>query len=56
MIESYLELIATSARVTHDHEIQVAIQVAADHSRERHARFEQTDAFTFTLPLARGLR
>ncbi len=55
MIESYPEPIATNARVSHD-EILIAIQVAADHGRERRARFEQADAFTFTLPLCRGPR
>lgn len=33
MIDSYLELIATTTRVSHEHEILVALQVDAQHSR-----------------------
>src|SRR5207245_4584627 len=35
MIESYLELIGTTARVTHEHEILVAVQVDARRVRDR---------------------
>jgi hypothetical protein len=35
MIESYLELIGNGARVAHDHEILVAVQVDAGRARER---------------------
>ena len=38
MIESYLELIGTTARVTQEHEILLAVQVdAAPRARPRHA-------------------
>ncbi len=49
MIESYLELIGTTARVSQEHEILVAVQVDARRVRERgsgvvmHALVEQTE-------------
>jgi hypothetical protein len=58
MIESYLELISTSARVTQEHEILVAIQVDARRVRERgsgavmRALVEQTEHVAHAIEAA----
>jgi hypothetical protein len=49
MVESYLELIGTTARVSHEHEILIAVQIDARRVRDRgqtavaHALIEQTE-------------
>ena len=44
MIESYLELIGSSARVTQEHEILLAVQIDARRVRERGRRGRDSDA------------
>jgi Putative type VII ESX secretion system translocon, EccE len=55
MIESYLELIGTTARVTQEHEILVAVQVDARRVRERGADSVTRALVEETERLAQGL-
>jgi hypothetical protein len=55
MIESYLELLGTSARVTQEHEILVAVQVDSRRVRERGARAVVNSLVEHAERIARGL-
>jgi len=55
MIESYLELIGTTARVTQEHEILVAVQVDARRVRERGAESVTRALVEETERVAQGL-
>jgi hypothetical protein len=54
IIESYLELISGTARITNEHEVLVAVQVDASRIRERGRRVEQV-LLEQTERVARGL-
>jgi hypothetical protein len=55
MIDSYLELIDTTARVSHEHEILLAIQVDAGRVRERGAEAAMQALLEQTERVAQGL-
>ncbi len=55
MIESYLELIASTTRVTQEHEILLAVQVAAQRVRARGKDATQAALVEQTERIARGL-
>jgi hypothetical protein len=55
MIESYLELIATTAKVTHEHEILVAVQIDARRAGERGAGGTMSALLDETERVADGL-
>jgi hypothetical protein len=55
MIESYLELIDTTTRVTQEHEILIAVQVDARLARERSGRDMPAVLIEHTERVARGL-
>jgi hypothetical protein len=55
MIESYLELISTTARVSQEHEILVAVEVDAHRVRERGRAAAVTSLLEQTERLAQGL-
>jgi Putative type VII ESX secretion system translocon, EccE len=55
MIESYLELIGTTARVTQEHEILVAVQVDSRRVRERGARAAERALIDESERVAQGL-
>lgn len=55
MVESYLELISSTARVTQEHEILVAVQVDARRVRERGARAVELALLEQTARVAQGL-
>jgi hypothetical protein len=55
MIESYLELIGTTAQVTHEHEILVAVQVDARRVRDRRAGATVRALIEETERVAQGL-
>ncbi|MHB1571668.1 MAG: SCO6880 family protein [Solirubrobacteraceae bacterium] len=56
IVESYLELISSSARVSQEHEILVALQVDAKSVRERGSEATQRALAEQTERVARGLR
>jgi hypothetical protein len=56
MIESYLELIATTARVTQEHEILVAVQIDGRRVRERGAGAARRALIEETERVAQGLQ
>jgi hypothetical protein len=55
LIESYLELIGTSAQVAHEHEILIAIQVDATRRRDRHGPGLRETLVEEAERIARGL-
>jgi hypothetical protein len=56
MIESYLELIGTSAKVTQEHEILIAVQVESRRVRDRGAEAMMRALLEQTERVAQGLR
>ncbi len=56
MIESYLELIGTTARVTQEHEILLAVQIDARRVRERGKHAEMQALIEETERMAQGLQ
>jgi hypothetical protein len=55
MIESYLELISSTTKVSQDHEILVAVEVDAHHVRERGRTATRLSLLEQTERIARGL-
>jgi hypothetical protein len=55
MIESYLELISSTTKVSHDHEILLAVEVDARRVRERGAAATRLSLLEETERIARGL-
>jgi hypothetical protein len=55
MVESYLELIGTTARVSHEHEILMAVQIDSTRVRERGAEAGARALVDHTERLAQGL-
>jgi hypothetical protein len=56
MVESYLELIGTTARVSHEHEILLALQIDSNRVRERGSGVAMRALIDHTERLAQGLQ